>query len=91
MNGFPICTGGNENLEAIELIKHLNSILKKRDPGVLSIAEESTAFPLITGSLEEGGLGFDLKWNMGFMNDYLVISNTIRTLEATITENLPSA
>ncbi len=63
--------GGNENLEAIELIKHLNSILKKRNPGVLSIAEESTAFPMITGALEEGGLGFDLKWNMGFMNDYL--------------------
>ena len=68
---IPNMYGGNENLEAIELIKHLNSILKKRDPGVLSIAEESTAFPLITGSLEEGGLGFDLKWNMGFMNDYL--------------------
>lgn len=63
--------GGNENLEAIELIKHLNSIMKKRNPGVLSIAEESTAFPLITGDLEKGGLGFDLKWNMGFMNDYL--------------------
>ena len=63
--------GGNENLEAIELIKHLNSIMKKRNPGVLSIAEESTAFPLITGSLDEGGLGFDIKWNMGFMNDYL--------------------
>ncbi len=63
--------GGNENLEAIELIKHLNSIMKKRNPGVLSIAEESTAFPMITGSLEDGGLGFDLKWNMGFMNDYL--------------------
>ena len=63
--------GGNENLEAIEMIKHLNSILKKRNPGVLSIAEESTAFPLITGSLDKGGLGFDLKWNMGFMNDYL--------------------
>ena len=68
---IPNIYGGNENLEAIELIKHLNSILKKRDPGVLSIAEESTAFPMITGSLEEGGLGFDLKWNMGFMNDYL--------------------
>ena len=68
---IPNMYGGNENLEAIELIKHLNSILKKRDPGVLSIAEESTAFPLITGSLEEGGLGFDLKWNMGFMNDDL--------------------
>ncbi|MBE5883216.1 MAG: 1,4-alpha-glucan branching protein GlgB [Lachnospiraceae bacterium] len=63
--------GGNENLEAIELIKHLNSIMKKRNPGVLSIAEESTAFPMITGALEDGGLGFDLKWNMGFMNDYL--------------------
>ena len=63
--------GGNENLEAIEFIKHLNSIMKKRNPGVLSIAEESSAFPLITGSLDQGGLGFDLKWNMGFMNDYL--------------------
>lgn len=63
--------GGKENLEAIEMIKHLNSIMKKRNPGVLSIAEESTAFPLITGDLEKDGLGFDLKWNMGFMNDYL--------------------
>lgn len=63
--------GGNENLEAIEFMKHLNSIMKKRNPGVLSIAEESTAFPLITGALDEGGLGFDLKWNMGYMNDYL--------------------
>ena len=63
--------GGKENLEAIELIKHLNSIMKKRNPGVLTIAEESTAFPKITGALEDGGLGFDLKWNMGYMNDYL--------------------
>lgn len=63
--------GGKENLEAIEMIKHLNSIMKKRNPGVLSIAEESTAFPMITGDLDKGGLGFDLKWNMGFMNDYL--------------------
>ncbi|MCM1111894.1 MAG: 1,4-alpha-glucan branching protein GlgB [Muribaculum sp.] len=63
--------GGKENLEAIEMIKHLNSVMKKRNPGVLSIAEESTAFPKITGDLKEDGLGFDLKWNMGFMNDYL--------------------
>lgn len=46
-------------------------MMKKRNPGVLMIAEESTAYPLITGSLDEGGLGFDLKWNMGFMNDYI--------------------
>ena len=68
---IPNMYGGNENLEAIEMIKHLNSMMKKRNPGVLMIAEESTAYPLITGSLDEGGLGFDLKWNMGFMNDYI--------------------
>lgn len=68
---IPNIYGGKENLEAIEMIKHLNSIMKKRNFGVLTIAEESTAFPKITGSLDDGGLGFDLKWNMGFMNDYL--------------------
>ncbi len=68
---IPNMYGGNENLEAIEMIKHLNSIMKKRNPGALSIAEESTAFSMITGDLDRGGLGFDLKWNMGFMNDYL--------------------
>ena len=66
-----IIYGGHENLEAVELLKHLNSIMKKRNPGVLMIAEESTAWPKITGALDEDGLGFDLKWNMGFMNDYL--------------------
>lgn len=63
--------GGHENLEAMELLKHLNSVMKKRNPGVYMIAEESTAWPKITGKVEEDGLGFDLKWNMGFMNDFL--------------------
>lgn len=67
----PNLYGGNENLEAIEMMKHLNSIMKKQNPGVLMIAEESTAWPWVTGELEEEGLGFDLKWNIGFNNDFL--------------------
>ncbi|MCH5257870.1 MAG: 1,4-alpha-glucan branching protein GlgB [Lachnospiraceae bacterium] len=63
--------GGNENLQAVEFLKHLNSIVKKRNKDVLMIAEESTAWPKITGALDDDGMGFDLKWNMGFMNDYL--------------------
>ncbi len=68
---LPNMYGGNENLEAIEMLKHLNSIMKKRNPGVLMIAEEESAYPMVTETPEKEGLGFDLKWNSGFVGDYL--------------------
>lgn len=63
--------GDNKNLEAIEFFKHLNSIMKERNPGVMVIAEESTAWPKVTGDVRDGGLGFGLKWNMGWMHDFI--------------------
>ncbi|MBS5196190.1 MAG: 1,4-alpha-glucan branching protein GlgB [Clostridiales bacterium] len=63
--------GENKNLEAIEFFKHLNTVVLGRNHGTMMIAEESTAWPKVTGKAEEDGLGFSLKWNMGWMNDFL--------------------
>jgi len=65
----PNMYGGSENLEAVEFIKHFNSILHKTYPGVITIAKETSAWPKITESLEQDGLGFDYAWNTGFVND----------------------
>lgn len=63
--------GDNKNLEAIEFFKHINTLILGRNPGAVMIAEESTAWPKVTGKVEEDGLNFSYKWNMGWMHDFL--------------------
>ncbi|QCF25982.1 1,4-alpha-glucan branching protein GlgB [Hydrocarboniclastica marina] len=63
--------GGRENLEAIDFLRHLNKVVAEEAPGALVIAEESTAWPGVTQAVDEGGLGFSYKWNMGWMHDTL--------------------
>ncbi|MCH1963222.1 1,4-alpha-glucan branching protein GlgB [Clostridium perfringens] len=67
----PNIYGGNGNLEAIAFLKELNTIIKKEGKGAITVAEESTSWEGITKPVEEDGLGFDYKWNMGWMNDTL--------------------
>jgi 1,4-alpha-glucan branching enzyme len=63
--------GGRENLEAVAFLKHMNGVVRAEAPGAITIAEESTAWPGVSGALEDGGLGFHYKWNMGWMHDTL--------------------
>jgi len=63
--------GGRENLEAIDFLHLLNTVVHRTDPGIMMMAEESTSWPQVTRPIHVGGLGFDLKWNMGWMNDTL--------------------
>ncbi len=67
----PNIYGGQENLEAMEFLKHVNTLVTGRNHGTMMIAEESTAWPKLTGDVEDDGLGFTFKWNMGWMHDFL--------------------
>ena len=73
---IPNAEGGRENTEAIDFLRELNTTVRERVPGALMIAEESTAWPGVTHAIEDGGLGFHLKWNMGWMNDTLEFFRT---------------
>ncbi|MGE4045799.1 MAG: 1,4-alpha-glucan branching protein GlgB [Acetobacteraceae bacterium] len=68
---IPNVHGGRENLEAIGFLRHFNAVVRERCPGAVTIAEESTAWPGVSRPTEEGGLGFNYKWNMGWMHDTL--------------------
>ena len=70
-NWIPNKFGGKENLEAVEFFRHLNTLIRGKFKGAVMIAEESTAWPKVTGDVADGGLNFSYKWNMGWMHDFL--------------------
>ena len=83
-SGSPTCYGGRENLDAIDFLKGVNEVARAYVPGALTIAEESTAWPGVSRPVSEGapnkkGLGFDFKWNMGWMHDTLQYMSQTRS------------